>query len=238
MRELAERLRAEITPSTLPAVAMIGVFVYWAAGEAGYPLRDWMPGALFALALLAVTLAVGRLRVRELPIPLIVAGIALIAFTAWTFLSISWADSKGDAWDGANRTMLYLVVFLLFALWRQHGLSAGLLLALWVVAMMVLGTITLFDLRDDPAGGFYEGFRLIEPAGYVNAAAATWLMVVFPALALASRAEAPWWIRGPLAGGIVVLSALALLSQSRGSLFAAPVALVVYFLLVQLACAR
>ena len=41
----------------------------------------------------------------------------------WSFLSIVWAQARGDAWDGANRALLYLTVFALFALlpWRAGG---------------------------------------------------------------------------------------------------------------------
>ena len=39
------------------------------------------------------------------------------AYAAWSYLSIAWAEQKADAWDGANRTALYAVVFALFALW-------------------------------------------------------------------------------------------------------------------------
>ena len=76
------------------------------------------------------------------------------------------------------------------------------------------------------------GGRLIYPAGYANADAAQWLMAFWPALLLARSPRLPWGLRGVLAGGAVLLAEVALLSQSRGSLYATPVMLVVVFALL------
>ncbi len=50
---------------------------------------------------------------------------ALAAYTALSYLSILWAAVPGEAWEGANRTLLYLLVFALFACWRQRGGQRG-----------------------------------------------------------------------------------------------------------------
>jgi hypothetical protein len=62
--------------------------------------------------------------------------------------------------------------------------------------------------------------RLFYPSGYPNANAAEWLMAFWPALLLARSPGLPWSVRGLLAGGAVLLAEVALLSQSRGSLYA------------------
>ncbi len=54
-------------------------------------------------------------------------------------------------------------------------------------------------------------------------------MAFWPALLLARSARLPWALRGLLAGAAVLLAAVALLSQSRGSLYATPVMLVAVF---------
>ena len=36
-----------------------------------------------------------------------------------------WAHDQGIAWEGANRTLLYLVVFALLALWPLRPGQAG-----------------------------------------------------------------------------------------------------------------
>ncbi len=84
----------------------------------------------------------------------------------------------------------------------------------------------------------FVGERLGYPAGYPNATAAQWLMAFWPALLLARGRRVPWALRGLLAGGAVVLADVALLSQSRGSLYATPVMIVLVFALVPAAAAH
>jgi len=213
----------------------MALFVVWATSQAGYPVTHWAPGGLIVLALLGITLGAVGLDVRAVPLPVKIALGCLAGYTALSFASILWAAVPGDAWEGANRTLLYLLVFALFALWPQRGASAALLLGAWTVAMIALAAFVA--LHVDGAGArslqslFSEG-RLLYPAGYVNAGAAMWLMAFWPALLLARSERLPWGLRGALAGGAVLLAEVALLSQSRGSLYATPVMLVLVFALL------
>ncbi len=234
---MINRLTASLrdAPATVPAVAAVALFVVWATDQAGYPLTHWAPGALVVLALLAIAASVVRLRVAEIPLAVRIALGCLAAYTALSFLSIAWAGVPGDAWEGANRTLLYLLVFALFACWRQRGASAALALGCWTLALIVLAAFTALHL--DAAGRaslqtLIPGGRLTYPSGYANANAAQWLMAFWPAVLLARSERLPWALRGVLAGGSVLLALLALLSQSRGSLYATPVLLVLVFALV------
>ena len=74
--------------------------------------------------------------------------------------------------------------------------------------------------------------RLTYPSDYANANAAQWLIAFWPALLLAREARLHWSVRGLLAGGAVLLAEVALLSVSRGSLYATPVMLVLVFALL------
>jgi O-antigen ligase len=219
--------------AVLPLLAAIALFGGWTASEGGYPPTSWLPGALFLLILLVTLFVAAPPRLAELPTPVRTAGLLLLAFTLWSFLTIAWADVPGDAWEGADRTLLYLVVFALFASRAQTGRGAALLLSAWTLAMIGIAVVTLLRIPNasDPLSLFI-GERLAEPAGYPNAAAATWLMAVWPAVVLAGRRELPVWVRGLLAGGAVVLVDVALMSQSRGSLFALPITFVIFFALV------
>jgi tetratricopeptide (TPR) repeat protein len=230
---LTASLRA--APATVPALAAIALFVVWAASQAGYPVTHWAPGALIVLVLLAIALIVAPPRLAEAPRAVWVALAALAAYTALSYLSILWAPDTGVAWEGANRTLLYLAVFVLFALWRQRSTSAALLLCLWTLALIVLAAFTALHL--DAAGAarlqtLIPGGRLDYPTGYPNANAAQWMMAFWPAVLLARSARLPWALRGVLAGGAVLLAEVALLSQSRGSLYATPVMLVLVFALL------
>src|SRR5271169_3238670 len=125
-------------PATVPALAALALFVVWATDQAGYPLTHWAPGGLIVMALLGIALVFVRLPVAEIPASVKLALGCLAAYTALSFVSILWASVPGDAWEGANRTLLYLLVFALFALWPQRGASAALLLGAWTVAMIAL----------------------------------------------------------------------------------------------------
>jgi tetratricopeptide (TPR) repeat protein len=252
------RLVAQLreAPATVPALGALALMVVWACDQAGYPLTHWAPGGLIVLVLLAIALLAGRPgapgristgseRVpptgprlwAQIPVPVRIALGCLTAYTALSFLSILWAGVPGDAWEGADRTLLYLLVFALFACCAQRGTTAALLLCAWLLALIAVALFALLHL-DAAAGSagrleaLLPGGRLVYPAGYPNANAAQWLIACWPALLLARSRQLPWGLRGALAGGAVLLAEVALLSQSRGSLYATPVMLVLVFALL------
>jgi O-antigen ligase len=236
---MTARLTAHLreAPATVPALGALALMVVWATDQAGYPLTHWAPGGLVVLALLAIALAAVRPRLSEIPPAVRLAVACLAAYTALSFLSILWAGVPGDAWEGANRTLLYLLVFALFACFPQRGATAALLVCAWTVAL--IGVALFTELHVDVAAGsplrlmaLLPGGRLVYPAGYVNANAAQWLMAFWPALLLARERRLPWGLRGVLAGGAVVLAEVALLSQSRGSVYATAVLVVLVFALL------
>ncbi len=225
--------RLRQAPATAPGlVVALALFVVWATDQAGYPLTHWAPGGLVVMALLCIALACVPLRLREIPLSVRIAVLCLAGYTALSFLSILWAGVPGDAWEGADRTLLYLLVFMLFALWPQRGGSALLLLAGWTSAMIALAAFTALHVDHGSLARLLPDGRLVYPTGYPNANAAQWLMAFWPALLLARSEQLWWWLRGLLAGGAVLLAGVALLSQSRGSLFATPLVLVLVFALL------
>ena len=217
-------------PATVPALAAIVLFIVWGSDHAGYPVTHWSPGGLIILVLLLMGIGIIGLRLSEIPLAVRVSLACLAAYTALSYLSILWANVAGDAWEGANRTLVYLLVFALFACWRQRGPTAALLLLCWTSAMIVLAAYAALHLN---AAGtdtalmrcFPEG-RLNYPSGYPNANAAQWLMAFWPALLMARSERLPAALRGFLAGGAVLLADVALLSQSRGSIYATPVMII------------
>ncbi len=237
MNAIPARLTATLhrAPATVPCFAALALFVSWSSNQAGYPVTHWAPGALVVLALLIITVATVGIRVADVSLPVKFAIAALAGYTALSFLSILWAAVPGDAWEGADRTLLYLLVFSLFACWRQRGASAALLLVAWVLAMIGLAAFVALQVGTASAHGLQSsmpGGRLVDPSEYANANAAEWLMAFWPAALLARSRSLPWGLRGLLAGGAVLLACMALLSQSRGSLYATPVMVVLVFALV------
>jgi tetratricopeptide (TPR) repeat protein len=222
-------------PAAVPALGAIVLFLVWATSQAGYPLTHWAPGALIVLALLGIALLAVPLRVATIPLAVKLALACMAAYTALSFLSILWAAAPSSAWEGANRTLLYLMVFALFALWSARGASAVLLVGAWTLAMA--GFALYVALRLDTATGkslasLFADERLSYPVGYPNATAALWLMAFWPALLLARGERVPWMLRGLLAAGAVVLADVALFSQSRGSFYSVGPMIVLVFVFV------
>ncbi|QEC47319.1 hypothetical protein FSW04_06785 [Baekduia soli] len=228
---MVRSLRA--APVVVPTLLAVGIFLAWVPIDGGQPITGWGPGALGVLALLGLALAAAPLRWAQVPVAVRVALAAFAAFTAWSLLSIAWADDRGAALEGADRTLLYLAVMVLFALWPQRPSTAAVVLGTWTLGMGVLATITLVRVGTvaDPVRLFLDG-RLVDPAGYANAAAALWLMPLWPAVTLAASPRVPWALRGLLAAAAVVLIDVALLSQSRGSVLAMPICAVLFVALV------
>jgi hypothetical protein len=206
----------------LPLALALTVFLIWAAQDGGYAPVRWLPGTLFILGL-AVAVAVAEAPPFAGRRDLAIAASLFAAYTAWSFLSISWADVKGDAWDGANRTLLYLCVFLLFA-WRAvPARVAGVLLGLFAVATAAIGSTEFLRAVDAtrPADFFISG-RLSSPISYPNATAALFLAPFVPAVFFASRRSVPVVVRAVMLAAAGLLLELAIMCQSRASLVALP----------------
>lgn len=224
-------------PALLPCVAALAVLIAWAIDDGGYPQTVWAPGGLILLALLAIAIGARGLRAVETPLAVRLAIACLAGYTALSFLSILWAKVPGDAWEGADRTLVYLVIFCLFATWRRSAGLAAVLLGAWALAMVGLAVFTVLHINaaaGSPARlqSLIGGGRLTFPAGYQNANAALWMIPCFSAFVLSSAKQIPWAVRGLLAGGAVVLADLALYSQSRGSVYSIPIVLALVFLLL------
>jgi tetratricopeptide (TPR) repeat protein len=221
----ARPARAGALPLGLAALA---VFLWWATQEAGYAPTAWYPGALIFLVLL-VGVAVSPAGPMSSGVWVTRAIAFLAAFTAWSFLSIVWAGVKGDAWDGANRTLLYLTVYAMFALlcWRARDAAV-------VVGLFALGTAAVgaAAFASEGASAFIDG-RLAAPTGYANASAALFLAAFWPAVALAARPEVHWAARSVLLSAGGLLLQLAVLAQSRASVVAGGIAFLLYVLVTQ-----
>src|SRR4030088_369429 len=108
-----DRLRRAMTPESTrrrrfealglaPVLAVVALMVVWAAHDGGYDEDTWYWGALATLGLLAATcagLGADRLRV---PRASRWALVALGLYVIWSYLSITWASSGGDALTRSN----------------------------------------------------------------------------------------------------------------------------------------
>jgi hypothetical protein len=216
----------------LPAQALALVtLLYLAATDGGYYAIDWYPAGLVVLALVglwavAVPPQFGAGRVA------LAALVLLSAFAAWALVSISWAGEPGTAWDGGNRALLYAALFALFALWPVPPRQAGWLIALVGFGIALIGLVELLRWQgaEDPSDFMLAG-RLSEPVGYQNGDVALWLTGALACTWLAAKRDVPALARGLALGAVPLLASLAWLGQSRGSLFALPLALLVFLAL-------
>jgi hypothetical protein len=212
---------------TVLAVIGLCIVVVWAWHDGGFAPEEWLPGGLLALALLCTAAASADVRARlsARPLPLVLFGL----YVAWSYLSILWAQVPADALDGANRTLVYWLVFTLF--WGLGiGERVGALLVLaWGCAIATLGLVSVERAASaaSPAGHFVQG-RLAAPISYPDGDAALFLSACLPLLVLSSQRRAPSLLRIVAGVAAVVLVSLAVLCQSRGSLVALPLSLVLY----------
>jgi tetratricopeptide (TPR) repeat protein len=223
---------ARSEPNVIPAAIGLVLLLVMAATEGGYQPTTWYPVTLGALALLVMTvLALGV--PRGVPRATLAAAALLALFVCWGFLSMTWADQQGLAWDGANRAGLYLVVFLLFALWPLSGGAAAVLVAIFGLGVAGIGLVELLRVAaaDDPSQ-FFVSARLAEPVGYMNANAALWALALWPCAVLASRRELHPLLRGAFLASAGLLASLSLMSQSRAWILALPVGAIAVLALV------
>jgi len=113
--------------------------------------------------------------------------------------------------------------------WRRASIPV--LLVGLSLAALGIGLADLARAVGDPEPFFIFG-RFAAPAGYANAACAVYIFAFWPLAYIAARREVPAVARGALLGCGTALVELAVLTQSRGSLLAVPVALVCYLAIV------
>lgn len=214
---------------------LTSVWCWWAVGSGAWFGVVLLPGAILLCATLIVLCAAAprlpRLRGRY-AVALIL--IALIALGAWAAVSALWSPAPDAAIADGQRIVVYAVAFGL-GLWMALLLRERPELALvsLAVAGAFAGVVTVIGMiaTDSPATYIGADRTLYFPIGYHNANAAFFLIASLPALGLASSAQLDWRLRGLAQGAATLCFGLALLSQSRGSVPAALIAVLVYVVL-------
>ena len=180
----------------------------------------WLPVAI-AVAAFALVLIVAGPAPRLTGLQTALLGLFLF-LAAWTAVSILWAGSRNNAWEEADRTLLYLLGAALAAVgvgWAGprglRWLSLGVLAAIGVVAA---GVMVRLAWGDDILAIFTSG-RLRYPVTYWNGQAALLMMGFWLSLCLATARNRAWWLRAALLALAVMLMEIAVLPQSRGALW-------------------
>lgn len=217
-----------------PGLLAVGLMLVWVVKNGGYDASTWYWGALIILAVLAgVVLRPGRPAIR-VSRPAAIALAAFACYVAWSYLSITWAQSPGDALDGSNRALLYLLLFALLAILPWTADEALTVLMIFVIGVGLVAVVLLFRLAHaDRVQDLIVGGRLISPTGYFNSSVALFTGDALMATALAARRGVPAPLRGLLLALATASLQVAVLGQSRGWLFTLPLVLAVTFALVR-----
>lgn len=207
----------------IPGLTFVGLLVVWAIHNGGYDADTWYWGALLALGLVVVVVAMRSPAAAPLDGLRRAALIAFAAYVAWSYLSIAWAGSPGDALAGSNKSLLYLLLFVLGLTIPWTPRSGLIVLVAFTLAIGGIAVVLLLRLASGTnVGHLVIGGRLAAPTGYFNSTAALFTFGAFTALALVPRRELPGPVRGALMATACASLQLALIVQSRGWLFTLP----------------
>ncbi|MCW2922023.1 MAG: hypothetical protein JWL76_1897 [Thermoleophilia bacterium] len=166
-----------------------------------------------------------------------VASVTMVVLALWTTASIAWVDvSRHDAWTEAMRATGYAAAFLLGGVVLASARSYARFAMLTGVGIALVGLASLARmLGDAPLEGFVAG-RLDWPIGYAPGMAGMSLFAMFLLLGVSVASEQRWLARrhaldlaasGLALGGAGMCAAIALLAQSRGTVPAVLVGIVV-----------
>jgi tetratricopeptide (TPR) repeat protein len=210
------------------------VWGWWAWREGAYFAAVLLPGIL-VLCLLTALLAIfapwrALLRLSR---PAAIALGALIALAAWTALSALWSPAPDIAIMDGQRVFVYAIAFGL-GVWLCNLLGPRMELAMLPVAAGaafagVAAVVAM--LGDNPADVLEVDAALDFPLGYRNANAAFFAIAFFPAVGLAAQRRLSPRARAVALGTATLCLELAALSQSRASMPAMAVALIVFIVL-------
>ncbi len=225
--------RLEIAALFLVAVLAV-ICGWWAWKEGAYFSTVLLPGVILlciATVLLAV-LAPWRGNLRLSP-PAAVGLVALIALAGWTALSAIWSAAPDIAVIDGERVLTYALVFGL-GIWLGNLLGPRMELSLVPVAAGAgfAGIATIVALFGSNPRDLLEVDGTLDfPLGYRNANVAFFAIALFPAVSLAANRALDWRARGVALGIASLAMMIFLLGQSRASLPAMGVAVLVYILL-------
>jgi hypothetical protein len=221
---------------TIAAVLLVGlgaILAWWGWKQGAYFGPVFYPGAicLFALAALFLLFVPLGFRVDG---PVRVALCGIVGLAAWTLLSMLWSPVPASALKYAERVFAYAALFW-FGIWVTRMLGRRMLLALAPVAvagaLVAIATTLVIATGSDVTWYLHGDATLRFPIGYRNADAAFFLIALWALLGIAAWSEWAWPLRAAaIAFGTMTIE-LAVLSQSRGSLPALAVALLVFLLL-------
>ena len=181
----------------------------------GYDASTWGWLTLVPLVFVAGAFLLNRAR-RPDRLAVVFVGL-LVAFTAWTWVSIAWSDDVSESVLEGERMLLYVAAaaaFVVFGRGRAAELLGGLLAAItlvcaWALCLRAFGGPGSYDVASVSADATR---RLAAPLGYSNGLGVLAAIGILLSVGLALR------FRNPLLGTpVLVLGPTLYLTYSRGA---------------------
>jgi O-antigen ligase len=207
----------------------------------GFNGGGFFPGTVGFACVILIQFLILRVLLGDHPFDGFTAGVgivggALTAFAAWVLLSGLWSDAHDRALIEFDRALLYVVVFLLFALvartasrtrWIVRGLAA---------AIVICGSMGLFSrLRPDilETTADIAVNRLAYPLTYWNALGLLSAVGIILLLGLATSRTEPHAVRILASAAVPVLALTLYFTFSRGAVLAFAIGVVAFVLVAR-----
>ena len=218
---------------TIPALLILTMGVAMLTRDGGFEPKTWYPAALACLGLAVVMVYVGVGPPTGIRLVLM---LVLLGYVVLAYLSTMWADVRGIAWQGANLTLLYAVVFACTAVSRLSTRTTALLVTAYSTGIALVGCGVMAIAAHgaaDPDSSTLFGGRLSAPTGYPNATAAIFALALWALLGVVLQEGLSRPLRASALGVVGVLACLNVLCQSRGSVFTLPLVLLLFLVLAR-----
>ena len=204
--------RAERLGSALLPLVLVGGAAF---DNGGYDASTWGWLTLVPLVLVAVNFLLNRVR-RPDRFALAFLGL-LVAFTAWTWISIAWSDDVSESVIEGERLLLYVsaaAAFIVFGQGRAARLLGGLVAAVtfvcaWALWLRAFGGAGSYDVASVSSDATR---RLAAPLGYSNGLGLLAAIGILLALGIGLRFRRPL-----LAAPVLVLGPTLYFTYSRGA---------------------
>jgi O-antigen ligase len=199
-----------------------------AIADGFYDLTVWGPITVAMLALAVAAAAVTPGRPRLVPV-FALAG--LVGLWAWSWLSVTWAESADQALVTTGRWALYAAMLTALLMLMRTTRDRWIPLIFAVVGIVLVAGYVVLRMLDGDVDVLFFGGRLRDPLGYVNGQAGYFLLGFWPCVALAEQTKSKL-LAGLGAACALVLGSLLVLSQTRGVMPAVALSALVVLALV------
>ncbi|MFI4978135.1 MAG: O-antigen ligase family protein [Solirubrobacterales bacterium] len=161
----------------------------------------------------------------------------LVLYAAFQLVSVLWSHATARTLDSYDRTLLYVLAFVLFgsvrytrqrASWLLRAVVAGL------AAVCLIGLISRVLPHAWPTASSFYANRLNYPLTYWNAEGMVAAMVLILGLHICADRSEHWSVRVLAAAVLPGVAATLLLTFSRGAIGVAVIGLLAYCLLTRL----